>query len=170
MPTTQPFTDPPVCPDCGSPRRWVSPPEGGLDARCETCGYVGAWDNLPPPTNTRGWNELGDIPLSDPEIIAAVVEAEEPVHEWFELTYAQYLTIPRSILDAMPVEWQHRFVDCLNELDGTFDWRPSEGRYWVQLKDAQGRYREDPLMEYRHPDRAYIESLRTRHQDQGGNE
>jgi len=32
----------------------------------------------------------------------------EPLHNWFELTYAQYLTIPRSILQSMPVEWQRR--------------------------------------------------------------
>lgn len=72
----------------------------------------------------------------------------EPVHTWFELTYAQYLTIPRSLLQSMPVEWQQRFVECLEELDDTFDWRPREGRYWVQLKDGRGRYVEDPLMDY----------------------
>lgn len=60
----------------------------------------------------------------------------------------------------MPPEWQERFVQCLEELDETFDWRPKDGRYWVTLKDHKGRYRHDPLMQYRHPDRAYIESLR----------
>ena len=73
------------------------------------------------------------------------------VHGWFELTYAQYLTIPRSVLEAMPDEWQERLVACLRELDDTMDWRPSGGRYWVQLKDAQGRYVHDRFMEYRHP-------------------
>jgi hypothetical protein len=73
------------------------------------------------------------------------------VHGWFGLTYAQYLTIPRVILDAMPGEWQARFVRCLIELGATFDWLPKEGRYWVRLKDGRGRYVVDPLMEYRHP-------------------
>lgn len=27
---------------------------------------------------------------------------ESPVSDWFELSYANYLTIPRSILEAMP--------------------------------------------------------------------
>lgn len=40
----------------------------------------------------------------------------EPIHEWFELSYAQYLTIPRSVLQSMPQEWQDRFVKCLEEL------------------------------------------------------
>jgi hypothetical protein len=70
------------------------------------------------------------------------------VHGWFELTYAQYLTIPRSVLQSMPEEWQTRFVALLDELDDTIDWRPGEGRYWVQLKDAQGRYVHDPLQDY----------------------
>ena len=89
------------------------------------------------------------------------------VHTWFELTYAQYLTVPRSVLQAMPEEWQHRFVACLDELDETFDWRPSIGRYWVQLKDAQGRYATDRFMEYRRPDLAYIESKRRPVPDMG---
>lgn len=70
------------------------------------------------------------------------------IHLWFELTYAQYLTIPRSVLQSMPDEWQAQFVALLDELDETMDWRPQEGRYWVQLKDARGRYVADPLMDY----------------------
>lgn len=72
----------------------------------------------------------------------------EPIHEWFELTYAQYLTIPRSVLQSMPAEWQERFVTCLRELDSAIDWRPEEGRYWVRLKDKHGRFTHDPLMDY----------------------
>lgn len=73
---------------------------------------------------------------------------DEPIHEWFELSYAQYLTIPRSVLQSMPKEWQDRFVKCLEELDEKIDWRPQEGCYWVKLKDDKGRYMRDPLMDY----------------------
>jgi hypothetical protein len=82
------------------------------------------------------------------EIPAPIVEMREPIHEWFELTYAQYLTIPRSVLQSMDMAWQARFVACLDELDEAIDWRPAEGRYWVQLRDAQGRIRRDPLQDY----------------------
>jgi hypothetical protein len=85
---------------------------------------------------------------------------ESPVHNWFELSYAQYLTVPRSIMEAMPNEWQERMVKCLEELDETFDWRPKEGRYWVKLKDGNGRYVSDPLMQYRHPNKNYIKSIK----------
>lgn len=50
----------------------------------------------------------------------------------------------------MPLEWQYKFTELLNELDDTIDWRPDSGRYWVRLKDGKGRYVHDPLMEYRH--------------------
>lgn len=72
----------------------------------------------------------------------------DAIHHWFELSYAQYLTIPRSALQSMPNEWQSEFVALLEELDETIDWRPKEGRYWVQLKDKRGRYVADPLMDY----------------------
>lgn len=93
---------------------------------------------------------------------ARTAEEREPqsVHDWFELSYAQYLTVPRSIMEAMSEEWQHKMTALLNEVDETFNWRPSEGRYWVQLKDDKGRYVKDPLMQYRHPDLDYIQSLR----------
>jgi hypothetical protein len=82
------------------------------------------------------------------------------IHDWFELTYAQYLTVPRSILEAMPEGWQDRFVALLEELDDTFDWRPEAGRYWCRLKDGDGRFVHDPFMEYRRPDRDAIERAR----------
>lgn len=72
----------------------------------------------------------------------------QPIHTWFELSYAHYLTIPRSVLQSMPLEWQERFAACLDELDDTIDWRPPEGRYYVKLKDGQGRYVADPLADY----------------------
>lgn len=84
---------------------------------------------------------------------------DSPIHNWFELSYAQYLTIPRSIMEAMPEEWQLRMTKCLEELDEKFEWRPKEGRYWVQLKDNNGRYVSDPLREYRHPDKKYIQLI-----------
>ena len=77
-----------------------------------------------------------------------ITEPFERIHEWFELTYAQYLTIPRSVLQSMPDEWQERFARLLFELDETIDWRPHNGRYWVRLKDGAGKFVHDPLMDY----------------------
>lgn len=60
----------------------------------------------------------------------------------------------------MSEEWQDKLSTLLEELDETIDWRPSEGRYWCRLKNNQGRFVADPLMNYRHPDQNYIESLK----------
>ena len=84
-----------------------------------------------------------------------------PVHGWFELSYAHYLTIPRSVLQAMPSIWQQQFVDCVKQLDAAYDWRPETGTcYRVTLHEVEdnkfgderwGEQVEDPLMNYRYP-------------------
>jgi len=79
------------------------------------------------------------------------MKREEDLHLWWELSYAQYLTIPRSVMQAMPDDWQKKMAKLLNELDETLEWRPKDGRYWVKLKDERGRYMKDPLENYRHP-------------------
>jgi hypothetical protein len=39
-----------------------------------------------------------------------------PVHGWFGLTYANFLVIHRAMLQSMPLEWQRRLVDLLEDL------------------------------------------------------
>lgn len=65
------------------------------------------------------------------------------IHSWFELSYAQYLTVPRSVLQSMPLEWQHRFVRCLEELDEAIDWRPANAWYRVELRELRDHYTRD---------------------------
>lgn len=71
-----------------------------------------------------------------------------PIHEWFELSYASYLTLNRSLLQSMPEEWQQRFVACLEEMRehfwGVFD----EPRYTVSCRDGEGRFVKDPIPHY----------------------
>ncbi len=75
---------------------------------------------------------------------------ESPMHEWFGLTYAQFLTIPRLVIESMSYEWQCEVKKLLEEMDETFDWRPTDGRYWVRLKDDKGKFSEAPLDDYRY--------------------
>jgi hypothetical protein len=44
----------------------------------------------------------------------------QDIHTWFGLSYANYLVLPRTLLQSMPAEWQHRFVGCLKEFDAAF--------------------------------------------------
>lgn len=38
------------------------------------------------------------------------------IHEYFGLTYAKWLVLPRVILQEMPIEWQNKFAKALEEL------------------------------------------------------
>lgn len=54
------------------------------------------------------------------------MESTEPIepidiHDWFGLTYANYLVMPRTLLQSMPKEWQLRFVRMLMEFYLAFD-------------------------------------------------
>ena len=68
------------------------------------------------------------------------------IHDWFELTYAQYLAIPRTVLQSMPDEWQEKFVVLLEELEDTFEWR-RDGCF-VKFRDEKGRWAVDELGDY----------------------
>lgn len=74
-----------------------------------------------------------------------------PVHGWFGLTYSNYLVLPRSLMQAMPVEWQERFVQCLNEMkEATWELEIKD-KYTVLLRGDKGRIISDPHSPYRHP-------------------
>jgi len=86
-----------------------------------------------------------------PEEIATEIYPEA-IHGYFELTYAQYLTIPRTALQSMPADWQRRFVACLRELDESFDWKPRHGnQFWILMRGA-GHFIKladhEPFMDY----------------------
>lgn len=75
-------------------------------------------------------------------------DSEEPIHSYFELTYAHYLVIPRTALQSMPIKWQKRFIECMEELDSRIDWRQN---YEVVLRSDDGRFlpiTNDPLNDY----------------------
>lgn len=86
----------------------------------------------------------------------------DKLHLWWELSYAQYLTVPRSVMQSMPDDWQSRMALLLEELDERIEWRPKEGCYKVELRDycyqfdadaerevfAWGPEITDPLMDY----------------------
>ena len=54
-----------------------------------------------------------------------------PVHTHFGLTYANYLVLPRTLLQSMPIAWQERIVACLDELHVAFAHVPQAEAYEV---------------------------------------
>lgn len=77
----------------------------------------------------------------------------ERLSRFFGLSYANYLTAPRALLEQMPNEWQDQFADLLEQLDARFRWPLYDDlRIEVRLRDRRGRFVDDPLSQYRHPD------------------
>lgn len=73
------------------------------------------------------------------------------IHHWFELSYSSYLVLPRSLMEGMPIKWQHKMIDLLEEMREVYDSNKIKDNYVVQLRDGNGRFTKDPLANYRHP-------------------
>ena len=76
--------------------------------------------------------------------------SNEPIHDYFELTYSSYLVLPRSVLQSMPIPWQRALVALLREAEDVCDRYdvPKVPTYQVRARDAQGRFVQDPLASY----------------------
>jgi hypothetical protein len=66
-------------------------------------------------------------------IFGDLIGESDSLECWWGLSYASFVTIPRPVMQSMPVEWQDRIADLLRELDSRQDWRPKEGYYLVQM-------------------------------------
>ena len=75
----------------------------------------------------------------------------ETIWDFFGLTYASYLVLPRVVMQGMPEEWQKRFVGMMKELEETMgtDHEP-EGGYRVLPLDIKKRVTKSNLPHYRH--------------------
>ena len=92
-----------------------------------------------------------------------------PQHEWCDpinesgyMYRTQYLVLSRTLLEAMPKEWQHRFIKIIDEVGNEFDFMNKDWQtfdYSVQCKE-NGRIIQDPLGKYRYPNKEYIEKFR----------
>jgi hypothetical protein len=95
------------------------------------------------------------------EILALDLPGEDALWTWFSLSYASWLTLPRVLMHAMPDEWQGKMAALLEEYDERFcTWKENLGTR-VQVTNG-GKIAKTPrwLVEYRHPDKSKIDSLR----------
>jgi hypothetical protein len=74
------------------------------------------------------------------------VTSIDPVHHWFELSYANYVALPRTVLQSMPDELQQQFVDFMDKLDEFCDWR-RDGQF-ITYRDQDGKFITDELNDY----------------------
>lgn len=70
-------------------------------------------------------------------------------HEWFGLSYASWLVLPRLALQEMPPDWQERFYALIDEAQERYGMETPETI--VNRRDARGRFiKNDPWSDYRH--------------------
>lgn len=84
----------------------------------------------------------------------------ERLWQWFGLSRASWLTMPRVMMHAMPEDWQERMAALCEEWDEA--WDSSTMPYpRVQAVGENGRITKWPhwLLDYRHPNRAEIARL-----------
>ena len=98
------------------------------------------------------------------EEIPIIIESEK-LQCWFELSYASFLTLPRVLMQSMPIEWQNKMADLLNEYEEAFPNMP-EGMGSTVRITHNGRIVPTPewLTNYRHPDHEAINRLRNKQQ------
>jgi hypothetical protein len=70
-----------------------------------------------------------------------------PIHTHFGLSYASYLVMNRTVLQSMPIEWQERFVACLEEVEEAFG-HLGQPPYEVRCRAEDGRFVADPIPNY----------------------
>lgn len=67
----------------------------------------------------------------DSDLVLEPDDVPTDVHTWFGLSYANYLVLPRALMQSMPQPWQHRIIACLRELDDAFTHLPRADDYDV---------------------------------------
>ena len=88
------------------------------------------------------------------------IRREGAVHQYFELTYANFLVLPRTVMMDMPTDWQNKFVSLLEELDEETSWRDALDGYsvGVDFYTVNGRKCSIPesIGNYRHPVKEWV--------------
>lgn len=85
--------------------------------------------------------------------------------DYFGLSYASWLTMPRVLMHAMPDGWQDRMASLLEEYDAQWDFSRLDADYGTTVRvTVNGRLVKTPdwLLNYRHPDRRAIDAIRAR--------
>lgn len=72
----------------------------------------------------------------------------EAIHYWFELSYANYLVLNRSLLQSMDPQWQRDFTRLLEQLRETYAGLEQPHGYRVHCVDSSGRFIKDPIPHY----------------------
>lgn len=78
----------------------------------------------------------------------------EKLWDWFSLSYASFLVMPRAMMHEMPDEWQGKMADLLTEWDEMTDCPDDEITGITVSIRKNNKFASMPteLLNYRHPD------------------
>lgn len=75
---------------------------------------------------------------------------QPPVHTMFGLSYANYLVMPRVVLQQMPLDWQKKFVRLMAEYQEAVESVKFPASFAVTCQDTNGKFIKDTFPHYRH--------------------
>jgi len=109
---------------------------------------------------------LAERPAGDPaKPPSAALQSRDSIHNWFSLSYASHLVIPRSVLQSMPPEWQCEFVRLVEQLEAVREsqgvYEP-EGGYRVSALGADKKFISDEFGDYERGRRKVLDIPRAR--------
>jgi hypothetical protein len=83
---------------------------------------------------------------------------------WFGLSYASWLTIPRVLMHEMPDEWQNKMAKLLEEYDNYWNMEKVEvDGTRVQCTKNNKLFKTPKwLLNYRHPDLKFLKELKNK--------
>lgn len=79
------------------------------------------------------------------------------IHEWFSLSRASWLTLPRVLLQEMDDEWQEKFVELLEQFNEKFPKMEPASTTVTATKHGRMIPMPEGAGNYRRPDLDYIE-------------
>ena len=100
--------------------------------------------------------------MNEKPMVNTPVQVSTPIHDWFGLSYASFLVLPRVLMESMSHEWQTKMSDLLKEYDNEFPGiDPEVGGTRVQcIKDNRLVETPERVVNYRRPDVDWVESMR----------
>lgn len=83
---------------------------------------------------------------------------------WFGLSHASFVILPRSMLHDMPDDWQERFAALLEEIDEEFPNGDGTDLVYYATAKSDGRYVRIPerFRKYRHTKPGEFDDLRNK--------
>lgn len=85
----------------------------------------------------------------------------DDIHHMFGLSYSSYLVLTRSILEAMPKDWQDKFVRLMQALEDRWP-EDAPSQFWVRAS-KDNKFYSDPYRNYRH---AQVKLKEVKHEEE----